>query len=47
VAGQSLGLDYVRLGSERFELVSSDLNPATGLTMSETLQNRPHHEFVE
>ncbi len=34
MAGQALGLDNVRLGAESFELVSSDLNPTTRLTLS-------------
>jgi outer membrane protein assembly factor BamA/autotransporter translocation and assembly factor TamB len=40
IAGQALGLDSVRIGTENFELVSSDLNPATRLTVSKTLANR-------
>ncbi|MCX6537997.1 MAG: translocation/assembly module TamB domain-containing protein [Acidobacteria bacterium] len=40
VAGQAFGLDYVRLGSENFELVSSDLKPTTRLTVSKTLLTR-------
>jgi outer membrane protein assembly factor BamA len=40
IAGQALGLDYVRIGSENFELVSSDPKPATRLTISKTLLSR-------
>jgi hypothetical protein len=40
MAGQTIGVDSVRIGTENFELVSSDLNPATRLTVSKTLTNR-------
>ena len=40
MAGQTIGVDSVRIGTESFELVSSDLNPATRLTVSKTLTNR-------
>jgi outer membrane protein assembly factor BamA len=40
MAGQALGLDSVRIGSESFELVSSDVELTTRLTVSKTLLNR-------
>jgi len=40
IAGQVLGLDYVRIGNENFELVSSDPRPATRLTISKTVLSR-------
>ncbi len=40
MAGQALGLDSVRIGSESFELVSSDVEPTTRLTVSKTLLSR-------
>jgi outer membrane protein assembly factor BamA len=40
MAGQVLGLEYVRIGSENFELVSSDPKPATRLTISKKLLSR-------
>jgi outer membrane protein assembly factor BamA/autotransporter translocation and assembly factor TamB len=39
MAGQALGLDNVRIGSESFELVSSDVNPTTRLTLSKLFLN--------
>ena len=40
MAGQALGLDNVRIGSESFELVSSDINPTTRLTLSKLFLDR-------
>ena len=40
VAGQALGFDNVRIGSESFELVSSDVNPAKRLTVSKVFMDR-------
>lgn len=40
VAGQFVGLDSVRVGSEDLDLVSSDVNPATRLTVSKRLGSR-------
>ena len=37
MAGQFVGLDSVRVGSEDLDLVSSDVNPATRLTVSKRL----------
>ncbi|HEU4927580.1 MAG TPA: translocation/assembly module TamB domain-containing protein, partial [Vicinamibacterales bacterium] len=40
VAGQFVGLDSVRVGTEDLDLVSSDVNPATRLTVSKRLGSR-------
>ena len=37
IAGQFVGLDSVRVGTEDLDLVSSDVNPATRLTVSKRL----------
>ena len=40
IAGQFVGLDSVRVGTEDLDLVSSDVNPATRLTVSKRLGSK-------